>query len=114
MTQGNDFYNLVPNRDRKHVWDILTALALVKAEGTTPLITLMLRDSVRLAPGSIAVVIAPTPIGSQATIFQHLNGRGISLVPILLDTISFANRVRTASPESTNAGLQNPPLKVKT
>ena len=107
VTQGNDFYNLVPNRDRKHVWDILTALALVKAEGTTPLITLMLRDSVRLAPGSIAVVIAPTPIGSQATIFQHLNGRGISLVPILLDTISFANRVRTASPESTNAGLQN-------
>ena len=107
VTQGNNLYNIVPNRDRKHVWDILTALALVKAEGTTPLITLMLRDSVRLAPGSIAVVIAPTPIRSQATVFQRLNGRGISLVSILLDTSSFANSPGTASPERRSAGSQN-------
>ena len=89
VTQGDNLYSMSPKRDQDHLWDLLTALALVKAEGTIDLTTLIQKDSARLVPGSTAVVIAPGPTHSQATIPQYLYHRGIGLVSIVLDVASF-------------------------
>ncbi len=89
VTQGDNLHNIPPKREMDHLWDILKSLALVKAEGNITLPTLMVKESIGLAPGSVAVVVAPGPTQSQTTISQFLYRRGISVVPVFLDTASF-------------------------
>ncbi|MEE9260993.1 MAG: DUF58 domain-containing protein, partial [Dehalococcoidia bacterium] len=67
VTQGDNLHNIPPKREMDHLWDILKALALVKAEGNIALPTLMVKESIGLAPGSVAVVVAPGPTQSQTT-----------------------------------------------
>ena len=93
VTQGDNLYHITPNRDPDHVWNLLTALALGKGEGHISMPTLMVKESIGLAPGSIAVVISPGQAKSQTAISQYLYRQGISLMPILIDAASFGAEV---------------------
>lgn len=99
VTQGDNLHNIPPKREMDHLWDILKALALVKAEGNIALPTLMVKESIGLAPGSVAVVVAPGPTQSQTTISQFLYRRGISVVPVFLDSASFEGHPSREGPK---------------
>ncbi len=87
--QGDKLLNIAPKRDINHLWNILTALALIKAQGNVPLPTLMVKESLAIPHGSLAVVIAPGPMRSGTTIFQFMYRRGVTVVPVLLESDSF-------------------------
>ena len=87
--QGDKLLNISPNRDIDHLWNILTSLALIKAQGSVPLPTLMVKESLSIPHGSLAVVIAPGPMRSGTTIFQFMYRRGVTVVPVLLESGSF-------------------------
>ena len=90
--QGDKLLNIAPKRDINHLWNILTALALIKAQGNVPLPTLMVKESLAIPHGSLAVVIAPGPMRSGTTIFQFMYRRGVTVVPVLLESDSFRDQ----------------------
>ncbi len=96
VIQGDQFYKVNPSKEPGHLWDMLQALALVRATGKTPLPQLISQESGNLGPGSVAIAVAPWPGQSISAQLQFLARRGILVVPILLDAASFGRL-----PEST-------------
>ena len=92
VTQGDGLHHLPPDRDPNHLWQLLTALALVQAEGAISMSDLMAREMSNLGPDATAVVIAPWPGQDLGALFQFLSRRGMSWMPILLDAGSFDGR----------------------
>ena len=89
VTQGDGFYRFSPAKDTNHLWALLKALALVKAKGRTPLLSLMARETGDLSPGTVAIIITTWPGQSVASLSQFLTRRGVLVVPIFLDASSF-------------------------
>ena len=89
VTQGDQFHRFDPASGSNHLWGLLKALALVRAKGSTPLSTLMARQTGNLGPGTVALVVAPWPGQGIGGLFQFLTRRGILVVPIFLDGGSF-------------------------
>lgn len=90
VAQGDDYYRLPPSRDQDHLWALLKALALVRATGTVPLSTIISQETARLGSETVAIVIAPWSGQRISTLFRFLIRRGVMVVPIFLDTPSFA------------------------
>ena len=91
--QGESFYRLPPRRDSEHLWALLRALALVRAEGRTALVSLISQETANLGGGTVAMVVAPWSGQSVGGIFQFLARRGIIVVPIFLESSSFGGVV---------------------
>ena len=89
--QGESLYRFPPRRDSEHLWALLRALALVKAEGRTVLASLISQETANLSGGTVAIVIAPWSGQSVGGIFQFLARRGILVVPIFLESSSFGS-----------------------
>jgi hypothetical protein len=89
VTQGHRLFKVNAKREPDHLLDLMTALALAKAEGAIPLTALVEGHSSDLIPGNVAVVIAPGPLQGQTTLSQALYRRGIILIPVVLESASF-------------------------
>ena len=87
--QGDQYYQYAPRRDLNHLWALMRALALVKARGKTPMMSLVEQESASLGPGTIAIVVGPWPRQNATSLYQFLGRRGVLVVPILLDPVSF-------------------------
>ena len=90
VAHGDEIYRFAPRKEPDHIWALLKALALVRAKGRTALQTLLAQESGNLGPGTVAMVIAPWSSRSIESLFQFLTRRGIMVVPIFLDSASFA------------------------
>ena len=86
---GDQPYRFSPRKDTNHLWNLLTALAMVKAQGTTPLTTLMAQEGGNLSAGTVAMIVAPRPGDRIGSLMQFMIRRGILVVPIFLDAPSF-------------------------
>ena len=89
VTSGETLHNVHPSREREHAWDILTILALVKAESLIPMTSLIMDENLRIPSGSLAVIISPDRAGNQRIVSQHFSSQGIGLITILFETSSF-------------------------
>ena len=89
MTKGDTLYRIAPNRGPEHLKELLKALALVTATGTTPLAALVAKESRWLGQGSALVVIAPWSGQDMAGVFDDCYQRDITVVPIFTDAASF-------------------------
>lgn len=92
VMQGDRSYRFPPNKDTNHLIAILRALALVRAEGRTPLSDLMGQESGSLGAGSVAIVVTPRTGQGMGSVLQFLTRRGILAVPILLESASFGRQ----------------------
>ncbi len=86
---GDQPYRFSPRKDNNHLWSLLTALAMVKAKGRTPLTTLMAQEGGNLGAGTVAIIVAPRPGDRIGSLMQFMIRRGILVVPIFLDAPSF-------------------------
>ena len=78
-----------PGVGEGHLWQILRVLALVNADGTTPLAT-TLHDIANIASsGSTAVIITANEDGSWIPSLLEMARQGIQAHVILLDRLSF-------------------------
>ena len=89
VTQGDQFYRIAPSKEPEYMWAMLKVLALVRAQGHTPLPSLISQESEKLDPGAVAIVIAPWLGRGAESLFRFLVRRGIMVVPIFLDTDTF-------------------------
>ena len=89
VAQGDELFRLAPHKDPNHIWALLKALALVKAEGKVPLSTVMARETANLGPGTLVMVLSPWPSPNIRSIFDFLARRGIIVMPTFLDRASF-------------------------
>lgn len=88
-----------PGRGEGQRWQILQALALVQADGTTPLRRALQDLGQRAKRGAAAIVITPTPTADWIADLVALSQRGVQCHAILLERHSFGG------PENS-AGLQ--------
>ena len=91
VTQGDRFYRLAPSKEPDHLWTLLRALALVKGRGSTPIQALVMQEADNLEPGAVAVVIGPGTGREISNLSESLARRGVPVLAILLDTVSFGN-----------------------
>ena len=90
VAHGDEDYRFLPRRDQEHLWSMLGALAVVRATGSMPLSNVMSQEAARLGSETVAIVIAPWSGQSVGNLFRFLTRRGVLVVPIFLDTPSFA------------------------
>ena len=67
----------------------MRALATLRANGQTPLSTLMSQHSADMSAGTVAIVIAPWSNQNLGSLFRFMARRRILVAPIFLDKSSF-------------------------
>jgi uncharacterized protein (DUF58 family) len=89
VTHGDQTYRFPPAKDTNHLWGMMKALATIRAEGRTPLSSLMSQHSADMSAGTVAIVIAPWSNQSLGSLFRFMARRRILVAPIFLDKSSF-------------------------
>ncbi len=103
MVHGESLHSIVPQRDTSQLWTILGTLSRIEAKGDVSLSNLLIKAGRELPQGSLAVVIAPGPIPGSPGAFQHMYRRGVTVLPVLLDSGSFHVSANGDSLTSTTA-----------
>lgn len=88
-----------PGRGEGQRWQILQALALVQADGTTPLRRALQDLARQVRRGAAAILITPTPTADWLPELLALSRRGVQSHVILLERRSFGG-------EENSAGMQ--------
>lgn len=92
---GDKPYLFLPGRGEQHLWNMMEALALMKATGEVPVSQLIANETENLKGNSTVIIIAPSGMGQVVTGARQLKNRGPSVIAVLLDSVSFGG---TASP----------------
>ncbi|MBM3924913.1 MAG: DUF58 domain-containing protein [SAR202 cluster bacterium] len=88
--QGAVFQRIAPKRTAEHLWDVLTALAVARAQGSAPIAALVENSVPFLAPGSVVLAVASGSAAPLVALGHRMERTGASLVPVMLDPSSFA------------------------
>jgi len=84
------------NNGNRQLLDILHALALMKADGKVPIDDLLTFQSERFAAGSVVVVVMPSDNRNIVAPLRHAINRGVTVIVILLDSLSFGGKSAAA------------------
>jgi uncharacterized protein (DUF58 family) len=95
--QGSVFQRIAPKRTAEHLWDVLTALATARAQGSAPIAALVENSVPFLAPGSVVVTVTPGSAGPLLVLGQRMERTGALLVPVVLDPSSFSDHKRNGA-----------------
>ena len=98
MVHGETLHAIVPQRDAAQLWVILEALSRIEAKGDVPLSNLLIKAERELPQGSLAVVVAPSPIPGSPGVFQQMYRRGVTVLPVLLDAATFQTATNGETP----------------
>ena len=82
-------YLIPPENGYQHLWQMLTALALMKATGDVPIDQLISSESGRFGIDSVVIVITPSSNERLAASLRQIKSHGSSAVAVLLDSTSF-------------------------
>ena len=90
------------------MWQMLEALALMKATGEVPIEQLISQEIERFGAGSVIIVITPSASQRITATLRHVKNRGAPVVAILLDSVSFGGTVSAVNAASSLvlSGLQ--------
>jgi uncharacterized protein (DUF58 family) len=102
--QGSAFQRIAPKRTAEHLWDVLTALATARAQGSAPIAALVENSVPFLAPGSVVVTVSSGSPAPLVTLAHRMERTGASLVPVVLDHSSFGDNKRNGARVSIGNG----------
>jgi uncharacterized protein (DUF58 family) len=108
MAAGDRSYLCLPETGNDQLELILRDLAVMKAEGSIPLETLVGSQADRFEAGTVMVVIMPSSNENMITPLRQAMGRGIIVTAVLLDSLSFGGQASTesAARKLSAAGIQ--------
>jgi uncharacterized protein (DUF58 family) len=95
VAQGSNACLFPPRVGHQHLSRVMEALALVKATSEVPINQIIDRGTERFWGNSIVVVVTFSASDDLAASLLHLNGRGATIVAILLDAASFGGTVNS-------------------
>ncbi len=90
-------YLLQPRTGSEHLWQILEALAVMKATGEVPVGQLILDSMESFGVNSAIIVVTPSADQQLMTALRQLRNARATMVVILLDPISFGGSVSAIS-----------------
>ncbi len=96
IASGDRSYMCLAENGNRQMLDILSALALMKAHGKVPIDDLLTFQAERFAAGSVVVVIMPSDNRNIAVPLRHAINRGVTVIVVLLDSMSFGGRTAAA------------------
>jgi len=97
IASGGQSHMCLPGTGKTQLQHILQALALMKAGGKVPLDDLLMFQSDRFITGSVLAVIMPSDNPNIAGTLRHMINRGVTVIVILLDSLSFGGRNHASS-----------------
>ncbi len=108
IASGDQPYLFSPEMGNQHYWNMLEALALIKATGKVPVDQLISQEKERFGINSAVVVITPSAGERITASLRHLKSRGIRVIAILLDSVSFDGTVSAVDTASSliSSGVQ--------
>lgn len=107
LAVGDRAYRFSPDSGEAQFWEIMEALALVRANGGFSLAQLISEEMRHFSPASLVVVVTPDSTPLVVTALRHLVSRGVATVVVLLDRASFGDG-SSVRPDSSllTAGVQ--------
>ena len=97
IASGDRPYMCLTETGNGQLQKILRALALMKADGKVPIDNLLTFQAERFDKGAVVVVIMPSDNrGIAAPLLQAIN-RGVTVIAVLLDSLSFGGQTTAAS-----------------
>lgn len=97
IASGDQSYLFPPEAGGQHLQHILQALAVMKATGKVPLDTLLASQIERFDAGSAVIVITSSDNLGVTQSLRHVIDRGVIVIAILLDSLSFGGRTSAAN-----------------
>lgn len=86
---GDRYYLFPPEAGEQHLWRLLEALAVIRATGKIPVEQLISGEMKGIGVNSVIMVITPSSSLPLVAALRHLVSRGIIVIAILLDPLSF-------------------------
>lgn len=107
IASGDRPYICLSGAGNPHAQDIMRALALMKANGKIPIDELIDFQSDRFDTGSVVLVIMPSENRAIIPPLRHAINRGVTVIAVLLDSLSFGGKTTAADTARTltNAGF---------
>ncbi len=97
LATGDQTYVIPPGPEDHHLWNMLEALALMKATGDRPIEQLISSEISRFGKDSIVVVITPAAGERLVMPLRQVKGHGAPVIVISLDPASFKGEVSAAN-----------------
>lgn len=95
MASGDRPCLFFPEANEEHRWRVMGVLAVIRATGGLPVEQLISGEMKRFTEDSTLVVITPSPSPQLAAALRHVMSRGITVVAIFIDPLSFGGNVST-------------------
>jgi uncharacterized protein (DUF58 family) len=89
---------LPADRGQRQLTKILEALAVLRAQGSVPLMQVLAVESDRLGRGMTMVIVTPSPDDRWVLITRDLSRRGLRSIAVLVDPASFGRPVTIEQP----------------
>jgi len=89
IAYGDRKYVLPPSSGARHMSRVLETLALSKTEGETPLNEVLVDNATRIGRFASLTVITSSTNTAWVSALQDLQGRGLSIMAVLIDPASF-------------------------
>ncbi|MBI4303666.1 MAG: DUF58 domain-containing protein [Chloroflexi bacterium] len=102
-------YFFQPQTGNQHFWQMMEALALMKATGEEPIDHVISREAERFGIDSTVIIVTPSVSRRIASSVRHMKRRGATVVAVLLDSITFGG---TAGAANIASGLMANGLQV--
>jgi uncharacterized protein (DUF58 family) len=96
IASGDRPYMCLTGTGNSQLQNILRALALMKATGKIPVDNLLAFQAERFDTGSVVIVIMPSDNRGIAAPLRHAINRGVTVIAVLLDSLSFGGRTTAA------------------
>ncbi len=95
IASGDQPYLFPPQTEDNHLWEMLEALALMKATGEVPIEQLISQEAEHFGSNSVIIVITPSISERMVAPLRQVKSRGTPVIVILLDSASFGGTVST-------------------
>jgi uncharacterized protein (DUF58 family) len=92
VTEGQHREVIQTDRGGRQLTKILETLAVVRAEGTTPLEQILTLEGDQLGRGTTVIVITPSTRDGWSAAISRLLRRGLRVITVLIDAESFGGR----------------------
>ncbi|MBI2850944.1 MAG: DUF58 domain-containing protein [Chloroflexi bacterium] len=89
IATGDQSYLFPPDTESQHLWQVLEALALMKATGKTPIERLVSQEIERFDSNSVIIVVTPSATDRMAATLRQAINRGATVMIVSLDAASF-------------------------
>jgi uncharacterized protein (DUF58 family) len=89
---------LPADRSERQMTKILEALAVLRAEGSVPLMQVLATEADRLARGTTIIMVTPSPDDRWVLVSRDLTRRGLRSIAVLVDPASFGRALGLDKP----------------